>query len=312
VGARALRERAAPGLVRFAVHSFLGHSVEAVSAVLDAVGAREGFLWLHDQSSLCAGYTLLRNDIAFCGAPPIDSMACGVCIYGLRRRVQVAEHAAFLERFEVTVLSPSQAQLDLWRHGAPYRADTALAHPHATLVSAGAGAAAPVAAGPLKLAFLGFAADHKGWPIFETLARACQGDDRYAFLHLGAGAPAAGPWTTHAVSPDGMDAPTMIDAVRTLSVDVALILSICPETFSFTAHEAVAGGAAVVALADSSAVARLAADPKIGRVARDEDDLRGLFDSGAVTALARAKRKPPLYDLAYSRVTADFLPGAAA
>ncbi len=308
--AQALGERQRPGEVRFAVHSFLGHSVEAVSAVLDAVGARQGFLWLHDQSSLCAGYTLLRNDIAFCGAPPMDSMACGVCIYGLRRRVQVAEHAAFLERFEVTVLSPSQAQLDLWRHGAPYRAAETRVHPHAALV--GAGAAAPAGTGPLKLAFLGFAADHKGWPIFETLARAYQGDDRYAFLHLGAGAPEPGPWTTHPVSPDGSDGPPMIDAVRNLAIDVALILSICPETFSFTAHEAVAGGAAVVALADSGAVARLAADPKIGRVARDEDDLRGLFDSGALAALARAKRRPKLYDLSYSRVTADFLPGAAA
>jgi hypothetical protein len=308
--AEALSGRVAPRQVRFAVHSFLGHSVEAVSAVLDAVGAREGFLWLHDQSSLCAGYTLLRNDIAFCGAPPIESMACGVCIYGLRRRVQVAEHAAFLEQFEVTVLAPSQAQLDLWRHGAPYRAHTARVHPHAALVSTDA--AAPVGAGPLKLAFLGFAADHKGWPIFETLARVFEGDDRYAFLHLGSGAPEPGPWTTHPVSPDGRDGPTMIDAVRELGVDVALILSICPETFSFTAHEAVAGGAAVVALADSSAVARLAADPKIGRVARDEDDLRSLFDSGALATLARAKRRPKLYDLAYSRVTADFLPGAAA
>jgi hypothetical protein len=308
--AQALNERPRPSQVRFAVHSFLGHSVEAVSAVLDAVGARIGFLWLHDQSSLCASYTLLRNDIAFCGAPPIDSMACGVCIYGLRRRVQVAEHAAFLERFEVTVLAPSQAQLDLWRHGAPYRADTAQAHPHATLMSTDA--AAPVAAGPLKLAFLGFAADHKGWPVFETLARAYQGDHRYAFLHLGGGAPQPGPWTTHPVSPDGSDGPAMIDAVRDLGVDVALILSICPETFSFTAHEAVAGGAAVVALADSGAVARLAADPKIGRVVRDEDDLRGLLDSGGLAALARSLRKPKLFDLAYSRVTADFLPSAAA
>jgi hypothetical protein len=308
--AKTLSQRAAPTQVRFAVHSFLGHSVEAVSSVLDAAGARTGFLWLHDQSSLCAGYTLLRNDIAFCGAPPITSMACGVCIYGLRRRVQVAEHAAFLERFDVTVLAPSQAQLDLWRHGAPYRAAEALVHPHAALVAADA--AAPIGAGPLKLAFLGFAADHKGWPIFERLARDFEGDGRYTFLHLGGGAPEPGPWTTVAVSPDGKDAPTMIDAVRDLEIDVALILSICPETFSFTAHEAVAGGAAVVALADSSAVARLAADPAFGRVAQDEDDLRALFDGGALADLARAIRRPGLFDLAYSRVTADFLPEAAA
>ncbi len=308
--AQALSARARPDQVRFAVHSFLGHSVEAVSSMLDAVGAREGFLWLHDQSSLCAGYTLLRNDVAFCGAPPIESMACGVCIYGLRRRVQVAEHAAFLERFSVTVLSPSQAQLDLWRHGAPYRANTAQVHPHARLVPAPA--APEPSTGPMKLAFLGFAADHKGWPIFEALARDFADDPRYAFLHLGGGAPQPGPWITHPVSPDGSDGPTMIDAVIEHAVDVAMILSICPETFSFTAHEAVAGGATIVALADSGAVARLAADPKLGRVAADEDDLRAMFDSGGIAQLARGAREPQRFDLAYSRVTADFLPGAPA
>lgn len=306
--AQALAQRPRPAQTRFAVHSFLGHSVDAVSDVLDAVGARTGFLWLHDQSSLCAGYTLLRNDIAFCGAPPITSMACGVCIYGLRRRVQVAEHAAFLERFDVTVLAPSQAQLDLWRHGAPYRASSAQVHPHAALEPTGG--AAPVGDGPLKLAFLGFAADHKGWPIFERLARAYEDNDRYAFLHLGGGAPQDGPWTTVAISPDGSDGPVMTDAVRDLRIDVALILSICPETFSFTAHEAVAGGAAVVAFADSSAVARLAADPTIGRVVQDEDDLIALFASGGLAPLARAGRRPQLHELNYSRVTADFLPGA--
>jgi hypothetical protein len=306
--AQVLAGRPRPAQVRFAVHSFLGHSVQAVSGVLDAAGARTGFLWLHDQSSLCAGYTLLRNDIAFCGAPPIDSMACGVCIYGLRRRVQVAEHAAFLEQFDVTVLAPSQAQLDLWRHGAPYRAVQAQVHPHAALQPIGD--AAPAAAGALKVAFLGFAADHKGWPVFDRLARDFAGDARYQFLHLGGGAPEAGPWTTHSISPDGTDGPTMIEAVRDLNIDVAMILSICPETFSFTAHEAVASGAAVVALADSSAVARLASDPALGRVAADEDDLRSLFESGGIRQLARAKRKPALYALAYSRVTADFLPGA--
>ncbi len=306
--AKALGERPPPREARFAVHSCLGHSIEAVSAVLDAAGAKIGFLWLHDQSSLCAGYTLLRNDIAFCGAPPPDSMACGVCIYGLRRRVQVADHAAFLARFEVTVLAPSQAQMDLFRHGSAYGGIEARVHPHAALRPLDA--AAPVGSGPLKLAFLGFAADHKGWPIFEALARAFEGDGRYAFLHLGGGAAQPGPWTTVAISPDGADGPTMADAVRDLEIDAALILSICPETFSFTAHEAVAGGAAVVALADSGAVARLAADPALGRVAADEDELRAMLSSGAAAQLARAKRRPKLFDLAYSRVTADFLPGA--
>ena len=102
----------------------------------------------------------------------------------------------------------------------------------------------------------------------------------------------------------------MAEAVEAAGVDVALILSICPETFCFTAHEAAAAGAAVIAFPDSSAVARFAADPARGRVVAGEAELTALFESGEVLTLSRAVRKPPLFDLRYSRMTADFLEAA--
>lgn len=295
----------------FAVHSFLGHSIPAVSDVLAAAGASAGFYWLHDQTSICASYALLRDDVAFCGAPPPDSQACSICIYGLRRRVQMADHAAFFDRFAVTVAAPSQAQLDLWAGATSYRAAAAVVHPHATLVARETEVAPSPAGGPLKVAFLGLPGLHKGWPIFKALASRFSGDPRYAFVHLGKQETPPPPIDFIPVSPAADELSPMIAAVEAAGVDVALLLSICPETFGFTAYEAAAAGALVVALPDSSAVARFAADPAFGVVAQSEGALAEMFESGELLASARARRAPPLFDLAYSRMTTDLMGEAA-
>ncbi|MDB5477238.1 MAG: glycosyl transferase, group 1 family protein, partial [Phenylobacterium sp.] len=66
----------------FAIHSLLGHSVKETLALLKAAGLKTGYFWLHDFASLCAGFHLLRDDVEDCAAPPPESAACNVCIYG--------------------------------------------------------------------------------------------------------------------------------------------------------------------------------------------------------------------------------------
>lgn len=288
----------------FAVHSLLGHNVAAVTLALKAGGARRGFFWLHDQTSLCASYALLRNDVEYCGAPPPDSPACGICIYGRRRQVQMAEHAALFSDFDLTAVAPSRAMLDHWTAKAPYDYAGAQAHPHATLEPAGPAPAEP--GGPLRIAFLGFPYPHKGWPIFRALAERYAGRG-YEFLHLGQEPDADAPVRHVSVVPRAGEGSAMVEAVIAQGVDVAMILSICPETFSFTAHEAVAGGAAVVAFADSLAVARFVADADAGLVAADEQALYDLFETREIETLARRVRQPALHHMRLSRMTADLL-----
>jgi hypothetical protein len=100
-------------------------------------------------------------------------------------------------------------------------------------------------------------------------------------------------------------------AVEAAQVDVALIWPLCRETFSFTAYEAVAGGAAVITGPDSGNVAAFVGDGGHGRVLADEAALAELFASGAALELARARRRPKLYDLAFSGLTVDLLEGPA-
>lgn len=298
---------AAGKTLTFAVHSFLGHSIVAMTAVLWAMNAREGFFWIHDFASVCANYALMRNDVAFCGAPPPDSPACSVCIYGRRRRIHLAEHGRFFQTFAMTVLAPSQAALDLWLSSFPVKPADAKVHPHAKLRKRKAGGEGDGVGGPLKVAFLGMPAPHKGWPVYERLVERFADDPRYEFHHLGKTQDNAVEAKFTAVAPTPGVAEPMVAAIEAMGIDVALIWSLCPETFCFTAYEAVAGGAKVVTNPDAGNVPRFVAETGNGLVVEDEDALMTLFERGEIRSLARAAGRRAVYSLSYSKMSADFV-----
>jgi hypothetical protein len=177
--------------------------------------------------------------------------------------------------------------------------------PHARLLK---GKPAPIDPdAPLRVVFPGMPAAHKGWPVFKDLALRFADDPRYQFIHLGGrkigGLPIAfEPVTVTAARPDAMQR-----ALAKVRADVALIWPLCRETFSFTAYEAVAAGAAVLTNPDSGNVAAFVADGGHGRVLADEAGLTAFFEGGEVLALARAQRKPALHELAFSALTVELL-----
>ena len=292
----------APDGRSFAIHSLLGHAADETVEILAAAGLSAGTFWLHDFASLCAGFHLLRNDVQDCAAPPPDSAGCSICVYGDWRARQVREHARLFQRLSLTVAAPSQVTLDLWRRAADYPVAATVVLPHARLTLR---EPASVGAGPFRLAFAGLTRAHKGWPIFRALAHRFADDPRYDFVHLGAARDPHSEIRFHAVvaTPDRPLA--MREALQAAHVDAVLVWPLCRETFSFVAYEAVAAGGAVLTGPDSGNVAAFVAETGHGRVLPDETALTTAFESGAILELARAKRRPMLYDLAYSALTLD-------
>ncbi len=307
--ADAVREALGPatagaGRRSFAIHSLLGHAPEETIAILAAAGLTRGVFWLHDFASLCAGFHLLRNDVADCGAPPPDSPACQVCAYGPVRARHTEAHRILFERLELDVAAPSENALAFWLdHGQlPHHARVVL--PHAELRVRGP-APKPARPRPFRLGFLGVPTALKGWALFQDLAEQLAGDRRYELHHLGARPSPGTAATFHPVvaTPERPDA--MQDAAEALELDAALIWPLCRETFSLTAHEAAAAGAAVITGPDSGNVAAFVAASGLGRVLADEAALAQAFVSGEILDLARRHRDAMLYDLVYSGLTAD-------
>lgn len=289
----------------FAIHSMLGQTAEETIAIVEACGLEAGWFWLHDFASLCAGVHLLRNDVADCGAPAPESAACGVCVYQPRRMAHIEAHALLFERLRLTLASPSQAALDAWRAGWRHAAAAEVVHPHARLVPVEAPAV--IHNGPLRVAFLGAPAAHKGWRAFRDLALRHEGDPRYSFHHLGASADAGAPIDFHPVRAGPDDPEAMTRVLGELAPDVALIWPLCQETFSFTAYEAAAAGAAVVTNPDSGNVAAFVAATGLGEVLSGDAALAAAFESGDILAFSRKSRPRPQFRLEMGALSFDLM-----
>jgi hypothetical protein len=293
----------------FSVHSLLGHNVESLTEILKALRLERGYFWIHDYASVCAGLQLLRNDVQFCGAPPPQSTTCEICIYGERRHTQLSDHADFFREFSLTVVAPSQTALETWKNGTDLVArDGERVHPHCTLVPVGETRHARRAGHtPLRVAFLGYPALHKGWLVFRDLALRFAGDRRFEFYHLGMQRQPRLPVRYEEVRVESSSMEAMVDKVAELEIDVAVIWSLWPETFCFTAYEAVAGGAAVIAPQSSGNVARMIEETGKGLVLADEEALMKAFESDAVQALHRDNRKVELFRMEFGGMTADLV-----
>ena len=290
----------------FTIHSLLGHEVEETIGILEAVGAKQGFFWLHDYASLCAGFHLLRNGAQDCGAPPPDSAACGICIYGPWRARHVAAHAALFAALPLTVVSPAQTTLDFWQANCSFPSAGAVVHPHASMEPREQASPPPVDR-PLRVAYVGHPVAHKGWPLFRELVLNYAGDPRYDFHHLGARTEVGLAVQFHDTRVQPGRPAAMREALEALEIDVVLFWPLWRETFSFTVYEAIAAGCAVITGPDSGNVAAVVAEDDRGWVLPEPAAVDAAFASGEVEALARTRRQPTIYDMTLSGMTADLL-----
>ncbi|MGJ3703233.1 hypothetical protein [Variovorax sp. AFSI2.2] len=275
------------------IHHLMSHSPELLEKLIATNSARPPLFWAHDYFALCPSYTLLRNDTAYCGAPLVNSTACEICAYGKERPVHQERIQAFLRAVRPSLVAPSQSALELWRRASGVEApDTHVLQP-ARLTQSNR-IRAKGSRPRLRIAYLGSQVFHKGWDTYQRLAGAFQTDDRYEFFQLGT--PGATPSFIHhiPVKVEASARDAMVHAIARQDIDVVISWSIWPETFCFTAHEAMAGGAFVVARREqghvNAAIHRHA--PEASRNVDDEEALHRYFRGGDVLIdVARSSRR---------------------
>ena len=280
-----------PEVCRFVVHCLFGHSIPllvALYACLQAAldQAPPAVFWLHDYGTLCVGHNLLRNDAAFCDAPPPGSTACSICVYGGERPAHLAAVQALFRSIPFHVAAPSAAALALWqrRAGLPHR--SAIVAPvlrtdlTATRRRLGGGAEHGSPANRICVAFAGHPVPHKGWHAFVQIAAELRRSGAYRLLHFSScgdpGLPGVGhvPVRVTPAAPDSMTA-----AMIAAGVDLVLVLSPWPETFCIVASEALAAGADILTLECSGNVANLVRQTGRGKVFAGVDDVAAYLAS---------------------------------
>lgn len=308
--------RTVPLIKLLVVHSILGHETSGLMEVAQALEPKKCFYWIHDFSSACESYNLLRNNIAYCAAPPADSMACRVCVHGDTRSPHTAKVRELFSTISFRVVAPSKVALDIWLETTDLPFMDASVHPHCQLREATYRSDREDAKidAPARVAFVGLPIYRKGFHLLEQLLFRLSEDKSYHFFHFASEDTLV---HLHGVTSVPIsvtaDAPqAMADCLREHDIDLVLMLAPWPETFSFVTYEAIAGGADVIALSVSGNVAVVLRQCARGVVLKDEESLYRFFESGLALAYVGRQRvkKKRYFSLDYTGTTATFRPGA--
>lgn len=288
--------------VQFVIHNLLGHNMDQALTILSSTGAKEGFFWIHDFAALYNNYKLLRNDVEYSGVPRPGTPAWDLCEFARANFSHRAEFAKLFRTFSVDLLSPSASALAIWQESGVHVPRSSHVVPHVAFQEIDT-AQEESEEGPLRVGFIGYPVDHKGWSVFEELVLKLAGDPRYEFHHLGSGRRGGLPVIYHKVVSNQKEPDLMRKATAATRLDVALIWSIWPETFCLTAYEAFAGGAAIVTNPSAGNVVDMVNSIGDGVVLKDEAALFAAFESGEILKFARARRRAQQYSLEYSALT---------
>lgn len=282
-----------PGQTVFVVHSFFGHRPSDLVSYANAMAARTRIVWLHDYGALCEGFNLLRNGVEYCGAPPPDSHACMVCLHGAERVAYLRRVRQLFAGLNPILAAPSNSAMALFEARSDLPHLRRVVHPNAALVleppQPSARPALGTAEDPVRVAFAGYRLGHKGWHSFMRLVEVMEGNEAYRFFHFAA-PEALG--TMHGIAGVAAQATpndrlAMRDALARERIDLVMVLSPWPETFSFVTYEAFAAGADVISLVVGGNAAAAVRLNGRGVVLQDEFTMLQFFTSGAALAYAR-------------------------
>ncbi len=276
------------------IHALHGHSPEIIAKIVDNIGIKKSIYWMHDYYSACQNHLLLRNDIEYCGAPPVNSVSCNICLYGSGRAKHIERIKSLFESAEFDVVAPSGFALEKWKSisALPYGKASVVEHSRLVPLQTLAPDPAPDdGKNPVRIAFLGYPTAHKGWLTFSELAAFFANDKRFEFHHLGQQKTSMSSIRFTEVSTTAQHPNAMVDALVVNKIDITVIWAAWPETYSFTLHEALAAGTLVVTNHDSGNVQATISNSKKGWVASSEKELIDMLGSDQLLNRVREQRK---------------------
>ena len=287
----AIKELGAGRFEELRIHHTMGHSLNFIGQLIATQAARQTIFWVHDFFTICPGYFLLRNDLEYCGAPGIQSNACQICRYGAERQRHLAEFKRFFEAVQLKVIAPSQFALDLWTKTYPtpewQKSVRPLAHLEWQPPLPVSGAKEVI-----RVAFVGRPVFHKGIQVWLRLTESFKEDDRYQFFLAASDHIKSKAFSQ--IKPERKEAGQdgMLDALWENKVDVAILWSLCPETFSFTLYESLAAGCFIITNKNSGNIQTFLADhPGHGLVLENEEQLHDLLESGELITQVKAYQR---------------------
>lgn len=233
------------------IHHLMGFHPLFVDALCHWDGPK--LFTIHDYHSVCKQYTLLDYQGSYCDVP--DLAQCDVCAKHLfQSSVATPLHQRLIHQKLIdsvdAVISPSRSALDVVRKALDVPQDKAMVIPHPYSVQTPdartiSSQDADEPDGCLSVGFLGYDAPQKGAALAAGIVIALSSSEKFRFVMIGSIGESLRD-TGNVVRIGSYKRKDVVDIIRRSEVDVVVLPSPWPETYSYTLTEAWAAGVPVV------------------------------------------------------------------
>jgi hypothetical protein len=241
------------------IHSLEGHSMKDIILALKLREMVQVLFYLHDYYSICSSVKLMRNDAEFCGAPKVTSTSCKICVYGKNRLEHVDQFKELFEIPNIKVISPSQIATDIWKESYPdFSKIETFEHSRLMIDTNNVQQAkSKKFEDKLRIAFIGYPVESKGWFEFRDLAEK-NFDTNIEFYAFSNGSINGKKIKKITISQTAQNTSEMTSALVSNKIDLVMIWSNWPETYSYVTMESLAAGCGIITNYKSGNVAVLA------------------------------------------------------
>lgn len=253
--------------------SFLQRLFNSISGMI--------FLYLHDYYLICDQYFLLRNNESFCGEAPPSKIKCTGCEYYKPNNIRIEKTRELLQLYSdrLCYVSPSMITKRIVNNVYPRIRIEVI--PHQLCIDKYFDIDI---SNKIKVAYIGKYVDQKGRSVWEKLAKCLKRNtDCWELMYFGNSQDPMDNIEKCYVQTSKENPQAMTKALREKKVNIALLWSLSPETYSYTYYEAYASNAFILTNSKSGNITDMVQKNKNGLVFDSENELFSFFsDVGKV------------------------------
>ena len=270
-------------LLSIHIHHWKNTNMEAFQRIVNKYDSSV-YMFIHDYSTVCCNFTLLRHG-EFCGYGMISEEKCTGCQYYARSFRNRIEYEKIWDKFKkrLRFVFPSDVALKVWTEAYPRYKTLCYVIPHQQCIGTYNENINKIS-NVLRVAFIGSREDYKGWKVFLELYNKEKKNSAFEWFYFGTDNIDIS--DIKCVYVDNRRNPmAMLNALRQNRVDVAVLWSLCKETYSYTYFECYAANVFVITNKNSGNIAFQVSKNGNGTVVDSTVELFKLFENEIINSI---------------------------
>ena len=271
------------------IHHAIYNRLDCLGGFLKNFHSTKKVFYLHDYWTCCITINMMQDRMKNAWCHSDFKNGCQGCAWhnaNIQHRKAIADF--FRKIGECTFIAPSESVARGWLQWNPSELTNVHVIGHLNMTSFSEREDA-ISDSKVRVAFVGASATNKGWNEFESIAKSC--NKNVSLYHVGhTKFHLSGVQNVDVqIHKQGLDA--MIRALKENRIDIALLLSGCLETYSYTLFESLQAKTLVCCFEDSGNVAEVIRKTRLGWCFKDKEALEAFLNSKDLVSKVQEKQR---------------------